>query len=178
MQTEFADISKRLQENALSDYAKLYRDSNGDVNYMVVGSYEYSVCGSLVTVLQKTVLTDEEKDEEYEALCFDVNTGEMYNIGSLFKADFNWRTDLKDLLVSAYKKQSVEFSSAINEDVVAALSQKLDRNIGFLLEQDGVKLYIACGSGSKTIFLSYDELKPYIDEQSEIWQHMTAATEQ
>lgn len=178
LQTEFADISKRLQENALSDYAKLYRDSNGDVNYMVVGSYEYSVCGSLVTVLQKTVLTDEEKDEVYEALCFDVNTGEMYNIGSLFKADFNWRTDLKDLLVSAYKKQSVEFSSAINEDVVAALSQKLDRNIGFLLEQDGVKLYIACGSGSKTIFLSYDELKPYIDEQSEIWQHMTAATEQ
>ena len=178
LQKSFAEISKRLKENALSDYAQLYKDSDGSINYMVTGSFEYSVCGSLVTVLQKTTLVDEEEDYEYDSLCFDTKTGEMYSIGSLFAVDFNWRTDLKDLLVGVYKKQNTNLSTSVKEDVIETLSKKLDRNIGFLLEEDGVKLYIACDSTSETLFLSYEELEPFVDTESELWQNIQKSNRQ
>lgn len=172
LQDVFAEISERLKENALSDYSRLYRDSDGSVNYMVKGSFEYAVSGSVVTVLQKTRFIDEEAEEEYEVLCFDFTSGEMYDISSLFAADVNWQTDLGGLLVASYKKQCTDFSKDINDEAVRVLSEKLNRNTGFLLEAEGMKIFIDCGGEPESVFLTYEEMEPFIDAQSKIWLNM------
>jgi hypothetical protein len=178
LQSAFDDISARLKENALSDYLDMYKDSDGIINYMVKGDFDYSVIGSVVSIFQKTQIIDEEIDEEYESLCFDFKTGEMYNIASLFLQEVNWRTDLSDLLVAAYKKQCDNLSVNINQDMLAVLTNKLDRNTGFLLEENGMSLYISCQNGSEKVFLTYDELRPFIDQKSEIWLNMNVENQQ
>lgn len=178
LQETFAAISARLRENALADYASLYRDTDGSVNYLVQGSFDYAVAGSVATVLQKTRFIENDVDLEYEAVCFDTASGEIYNFSSLFLPDVNWRTDLKDLLVDAYIRQCPDISREVNRDVVAVLGEKLDRDIGFLLESGGMVLYIPVGDSAEEIFLSYDDLQQYIDKNSELWLHMMSGDAQ
>lgn len=178
LQESFAAISDRLKENALADYASLYRDPDGSINYLVQGSFEYSVAGSVATVLQTTRFLENDTDTEYEAVCFDVNDGEIYNFSSLFVPEFNWRVDLKDLLVDAYVRQCPDISQEVNHDVIAVLGEKLDRNIGFLLEPEGMTLHIPVGDSAEEIFLSYNDLQQYIDKDSELWLHMMAENAQ
>lgn len=170
LQGAFEEISASLAENALGDYRQLYRDPSGNVNYMARGSFEYAQCGSVITVLQKTSFFSEEVDEEYEALCFDTIDGEMYDLSSLFLSEVNWRSDLSSLLTEAYQRQCMDFSADLKEEVLSALGETLDLRTGFLLEEEGLRLFVAGDS----VLLSYEELTPYINQESSIWQKIAA----
>ena len=172
LQDKYAKISDRLKENALSDYANMYKDNDGSVNYMVRGAFDYSVAGSVVTVLQKTSFVDEASDVEYEVLCFDADSGEMYNINSLFLPAVNWRSDFSKLLVDAYIEQSTYITDRLNQDAVAVLEKTLDRNTGFLLQSDGISIHVPVNDSFVTVFVSYEDLASAIDKDSEIWQKM------
>lgn len=172
LEETFEEISASLAENALRDYQRLYRDPSGNVNYMVRGSFEYAQCGSVVTILQKTSFFSEERDEEYDPVCFDTVDGEMYDLSSLFLPEVNWRSDLSALLTAAYQRQCRDFSSDLKEDVLTALGETLDLRSGFLLEEEGLRLFVTGDS----VFLSYEELTPYINRESSIWQKMQKDT--
>ena len=177
LQDKFAVISGRLKENALSDYSSLYKDSDGSINFIVKGDYEYSVAGSVVTVLQRTRFTDYASDVKYEELCFDVSTGNIYNIGSLFLPTVNWRTDLSEILVDAYLAECAQLSKVVNEDAVEILGGRLDRNTCYLLENDGIVIHIPVNDSFETLFVPYESLQQYIDKNSVLWQSMFADTE-
>lgn len=177
LQDKFAVISDRLKENAFSDYDSLYKNNDGSINFMVKGDYEYSVAGNVITVLQRTRFTDYDSDVQYEDLCFDVTTGDIYNIGSLFLPDVNWRTDLSEILVSAYTAECAELSKTVNENAVEILSGRLNRNTCYLLENEGIVIHIPVNDTFDTISVSYNDLQQYIDKNSALWQNMFIDTE-
>ena len=90
------------------------------------------------------------------------------DLSSLFLSEVNWRSDLSSLLTEAYQRQCMDFSADLKEEVLSALGETLDLRTGFLLEEEGLRLFVAGDS----VLLSYEELTPYINQESSIWQKM------
>ncbi len=174
----FAALNQRLEEVALGDYETNYKNPDGSVNYMVRGSYQHSRSGNVVSVLQKISIDDywvHNRDGslpewEYETVCFDTASGRQYSLSSLFAKGVNWRNDLLVPMQDMYTVYCAGKGIEEDPEVSRFLSERLDRNVPYLLDRQGLTLYAKLADGNyQEIRVLYQDFEGIINKTGDLW---------
>lgn len=181
LSAQWNKLNTVLKNAAVDDYFADCIDGE-DINFTANGDFVLTEQGNVMTVCQRLTLEDSQQSDGVEnvlnTVCFDKTNGRQYRLGDLFADNFNWRTELSELLTINYQLQSAGRGEVTLVEVIELLEKRLARNVDFSCGADGVTLYFALSDGHNVgIDLLYADVDEWLDKDGALWQALGMAAQ-
>lgn len=174
-------LNRALEDNALGEYYDSYmlRD---ELQFRVSGDFAIVSSGAVFSVVQTLRLDDSwqsyqtannGQEKQVHTVCFDKDSGQLYNLSDLFKPGVNWRVELLEPARGTYSVSQAGQGLPENPEVLDFLERRLPRTMEFSLSWSTLTLYIPLSDGScQPLEIYYQDIEELIDMEGELWQRM------